>query len=86
MSKYQIPRAETEIYRGVGEGYREEEWQELLPYLEPDVESKKAVEVELFADPSNSYDSNAVELRVKGKNLGFLPADVAGYFSPSFWA
>ena len=82
MSKYQIPRAETEIFRGVGESYREEEWQELLPDLEPDVEWKKAVEVELFADPSNLHDSNAVELRVKGKVLGFLPADVAEYFSP----
>jgi hypothetical protein len=73
---------ETQVYRGVGEQFREAEWADVLPVLEPGVEWKKSVEVELFADPENSHDSNAVELRVKGVTLGFLPADDAAHFSP----
>ena len=82
MEKLQIPRMETQVYRGVGEQFREAEWADVLPVLEPGVEWKKSVEVELFADPENSHDSNAVELRVKGVTLGFLPADDAAHFSP----
>jgi len=82
MEKLQIPRIETQVYTGVGEQFREAEWADILPVLEPGVEWKKSVEVELFADPTNSHDSNAVELRVKGVTLGFLPADDAANFSP----
>lgn len=82
MDKLQIPRIETQVYRGVGEQFREAEWAKILPELEPGIEWKKSVEVELFADPSNPHDSNAVELRVKGVTLGFLPADDAEHFSP----
>ena len=82
MEKLQIPRMETQVYRGVGEQFRDAEWSDVLPVLEPGVEWKKSVEVELFADPENSHDSNAVELRVKGVTLGFLPADDAAHFSP----
>lgn len=86
MDKLQIPRIETEVYRGVGEQFREAEWAKILPELEPGIEWKKPVEVELFADPSNPHDSNAVELRVKGVTLGFLPADDAEHFSPQLLA
>ena len=82
MEKLQISRIETQVYRGVGEQFREAEWAKILPKLEPGIEWKKSVEVELFADPSNPHDSNAVELRVKGVALGFLPADDAEHFSP----
>lgn len=86
MDKLQIPRVETEVYRGVGEQFREAEWAKILPELEPGIEWKKPVEVELFADPSNPHDSNAVELRVKGVTLGFLPAENAEHFSPQLLA
>lgn len=87
MDKLQLPRDQADVYVGVGEYFQEDEWLDVLPdKLEEGVEWKKSLEVELFADPNNEHDENAVELRVKGKRLGFLAADDAKFVSPKLLA
>lgn len=69
--------SETTLVMGVGESYRLEAWQRILPKLKSGIEHRERLEVELVAEPTNKFDPKAVKMVVKGEHLGYVPRLVA---------
>lgn len=69
--------AETTLVMGVGESYRLDAWQRILPKLKTGIEHRERLEVGLVAEPTNKFDPKAVKMVVKGEHLGYVPRLVA---------
>lgn len=77
MTVYVIPYDNTEWISGVGEMYRLANWKKLVGKVEPDIEHKQKLMVQLVPEPNNQYDKKAIALHVNGIHVGYLPSEVA---------
>lgn len=67
----------------VGESHYTKELQSLLPKPLPPDGAEALVPVTVVHDPSNKYDSNAVEIRVSSGVIGFLAREDAKRYAPA---
>jgi hypothetical protein len=80
MTVFVVPYENTEWISGVGEAYRLANWKKLVGNIEPDVEHKQKLMVQLVPEPENQYDNKAVALHVNGIHVGYLAGDIASKY------
>lgn len=83
MTVFVVPYENTEWISGVGETYRLANWKKLVGNIEPDVEHKQKLMVQLVPEPENQYDKKAVALHVNGIHVGYLPSEIASKYFKS---
>lgn len=83
MTVFVVPYENTEWISGVGENFQLANWKKLVGNIEPDVEHKQKLMVQLVPEPKNQYDKNAVALHVNGIHVGYLASDIAAKYSKS---